>query len=117
MALIAVRAALAQSPALLTEAARSLGLRPLAALRRVTLPLIGPGLGAAAALVFLSTVTELTATLLLAPTGTTTLATQVWTNTTSLAYAAAAPFAALMVLVSAGPTYLLTRKLGAAAAS
>jgi iron(III) transport system permease protein len=117
MAMIAVRAALAQSPPALTDAARSLGLRPIAAMRRVTLPLIGPGLGAAAALVFLSTVTELTATLLLAPTGTTTLATQVWTDTTSLSYAAAAPFAALMVLISAGPTYLLTRKLGAAAAS
>ena len=44
---------------------------------RVTLPLILPGLGAAAALVFLATVTELTATLLLAPIGTQTLATAV----------------------------------------
>jgi iron(III) transport system permease protein len=117
MAMIAVRAALAQAPPALTEAARSLGLRPLASLRRVTLPLITPGLAAAAALVFLTTVTELTATLLLAPTGTTTLATRVWTNTETAAFGAAAPYAMLMILVSAGPTYLLTRKLGAAAAS
>ena len=48
------------------------------ALVRVTLPRILPGLGAAAALVFLATVTELTATLLLAPIGTQTLATQFW---------------------------------------
>ena len=47
---------------------------------RVTLPRILPGLGAAAALVFLATVTELTATLLLAPIGTQTLATQFWAN-------------------------------------
>ena len=41
-------------------------------------PLLAPGLGAGAALVFLAVVTELTATLLLAPTGTTTLATAFW---------------------------------------
>jgi iron(III) transport system permease protein len=117
LALVAVRAALAQAPTALTDAARALGDRPIAVLRRVTLPLVGPGLGAAAALVFLSTVTELTATLVLAPTGTTTLATQVWTNTTSLAYGAAAPYAALMVAIAAAPTYLLTRRLGAAAAT
>jgi iron(III) transport system permease protein len=111
MAMIALRAALAQARPGLTEVAHALDSRPLAVLGKVTLPLIGPGLGAAAALVFLSTVTELTATLLLAPTGTTTLATQVWTNTSTSAYAAAAPYALLMIAISAGPTYLLTRKL------
>ena len=78
----------------------------------VTLPRIAPGLGAAAALVFLATVTELTATLLLAPIGTQTLATQFWANAASLSYGAAAPYAALMVAISALPTYLLTRRLG-----
>jgi iron(III) transport system permease protein len=58
-------------------------------------------------------VTELTATLLLAPIGTQTLATEVWSNTRNLAYGAAAPYAALMVALSAVPTYLLTRRLGA----
>jgi iron(III) transport system permease protein len=112
LALVAVRAALAQSPPALEQIARSLGSRPYAVLWRVTLPLIAPGLGAAAALVFLSTVTELTTTLLLVPIGTQTLATQVWANTTSLAYAAAAPYAALMIALSAPATYLLTRRLG-----
>ena len=46
----------------------------------MTLPLIAPGLGAGAALVFLAVVTELTATLLLAPIGTQTLATQFWSD-------------------------------------
>ena len=78
-------------------------------LRRVTLPLIAPGLGAGAALVFLAVVTELTATLLLAPTGTTTLATAFWSASSGLAYGAAAPYAVLMVLLSAPATVLLSR--------
>ncbi|MEA2395863.1 MAG: iron(III) transport system permease protein [Solirubrobacteraceae bacterium] len=113
LALVGVRAALLQASPTHEQTARSLGCGPLAVLRRVTLPLIAPGLGAAATLVFLSTVTELTATLLLAPIGTQTLATEVWSNTKSLAYGAAAPYAALMVAVSAVPTYVLTRRLGA----
>ena len=112
LALVATRAALAQAPPIHEEVARSLGCRPLAALVRVTLPRILPGLGSAAALVFLATVTELTATLLLAPIGTQTLATQFWANASTLSYGAAAPYAALMVAISALPTYLLTRRLG-----
>src|SRR3954452_13349153 len=112
LAVVAVRAALAQAPPVHEEVARSLGCRPIQAMLRVTLPRIAPGLGAAAALVFLATVTELTATLLLAPIGTRTLATQFWSNAASLSYGAAAPYAALMVAISALPTYLLTRRLG-----
>ncbi len=112
LALVATRAALAQAPPVHEEVARSLGARPLVAMARVTLPRILPGLGAAAALVFLATVTELTATLLLAPIGTQTLATQFWAKASTLSYGAAAPYAALMVAISALPTYLLTRRLG-----
>jgi iron(III) transport system permease protein len=114
LALVAVRAALAQAPPSHEEVARSLGVRPGAALVRVTIPRILPGLGAAAALVFLATVTELTATLLLAPIGTETLATGFWAKATAFHYGAAAPYAALMVAISAVPTYLLTRRLGSA---
>lgn len=117
LAVVAVRAAIAQVPTSIEDAARALGKRPALVMARVTLPLIAPGLGAAAALVFLSTVTELTATLLLAPIGTTTLAMEVWQNTTTLSYAAAAPYAALMVAISALPTYLLTRRFGALSGS
>jgi iron(III) transport system permease protein len=112
LALVATRAALAQAPPVHEEVARSLGCRPIQAMFRVTLPRILPGLGAAAALVFLATVTELTATLLLAPIGTQTLATQFWAKASTLSYGAAAPYAALMVAISAAPTYLLTRRLG-----
>jgi iron(III) transport system permease protein len=109
-AVVTVRAALAQAPPVLDAVARSLGEGPVGTLRRVTLPLIAPGLGAGAALVFLAVVTELTATLLLSPLGTRTLATEFWQQSNSLAYGAAAPYAALMILLSAPATYLLTRE-------
>jgi iron(III) transport system permease protein len=112
LALVATRAAVAQAPPIQEELARSLGCRPIRAMVRVTLPLILPGIGAAAALVFLATVTELTATLLLSPIGTQTLATEFWANAKTLSFGAAAPYAALMVAISALPTYALTRRLG-----
>ena len=77
LALVSVRAALVQVQPMLEEAGRSLGLGWAAVAWRILLPLAGPGIGAAAALVFVSVVTELTTTLLLAPIGTQTLATQV----------------------------------------
>ncbi|MGH3432992.1 MAG: ABC transporter permease, partial [Thermocrispum sp.] len=110
-AIVSLRASLAQAPPVLEDVAAALGHSRVAVLGRVTLPLVAPGLGAGAALVFLAVVTELTATLLLAPTGTATLATQFWSHSGSVAYAAAAPYAAVMVLISAPATYLLTRKL------
>jgi iron(III) transport system permease protein len=109
LALVGVKAAIARAPAGLDEVARSLGQRKLAALRRVTLPLAGPGLAAAFCLVFLSVVTELTATLLLIPTGVQTLATQFWQYETSLSYGQAAPFALVMIAVAALPSALLGR--------
>jgi iron(III) transport system permease protein len=116
LALVATRAALAQAPIVHEEVARSLGCGPLGALLRVTLPRILPGLGAAAALVFLATVTELTATSLLSPIGTRTLATQFWADASTRSFGAAAPYAGLMIAISALPTYLLTRRLGGAGA-
>ena len=62
------------------------------------------------ALVFLAVVNELTATLLLSPAGTGTLATRFWSLSLDLDYAAAAPFAAIMIVMSAPVTYLLLRQ-------
>jgi iron(III) transport system permease protein len=109
LALVGVKASLARAPASLDEVARSLGQRRLAVLFRVTARLAGPGLVAAFCLVFLSTVTELTATLLLIPTGTQTLATQFWSYETNLSYSQAAPFALVMIVVAAVPSYVLGR--------
>ena len=59
---------------------------------------------------FIAASTELTATLLLSPIGTRTLATAFWSSSSSVAYGEAAPYAALMILVSIPATYLLTRQ-------
>ncbi len=109
LALVGVKAAVARAPAGLDEMSRSLGLGRLATLRRVTLRLAGPGLAAAFCLVFLSVVTELTATLLLIPTGVQTLATQFWQYETDGSYAQAAPFALVMIAIAAVPSYVLGR--------
>jgi len=109
LALVAVKASVARAPIGLEDVGRSLGRRPFEVFWRVTLPLVGPGLAAAFCLVFLSAVTELTATLLLVPTGVQTLSTQFWQYTTNLSYGAAAPYAALMVGIAAVPTYVLGR--------
>lgn len=106
----AVRASVLQSPPVLEEVARSLGRTPLQTVRQVTLPLAFPGVLAGAALVFLTAMKELPATLLLRPTGMDTLATRLWTETGSASYAAAAPYAALLMLFAAIPGFLLGRR-------
>jgi iron(III) transport system permease protein len=63
----------------LPEAARTLGRTPIGAFRSVTLPLVAPGLLGGAALVFLTTMKELPATLLLRPSGFKTLVVHIWT--------------------------------------
>ena len=79
----------------------------LEVLFRVTLRLAAPGLAAAFCLVFLSVVTELTATLLLLPSGVKTLATQFWAFQNDQSYAAAAPYATAIVAIAVVPGYLL----------
>lgn len=106
-ALVSLRAGLSQAPKELEEAARALGRRPVVAFVRVTLRLAAPAAAGGAALVFLAVVNELTATLLLAPTGTSTLATEFWNLSNGIDYAGAAPYALLMILLSAPMTYLL----------
>ncbi|OII66988.1 iron ABC transporter permease [Streptomyces sp. CC77] len=109
VAVAAVRAAVLQAPPVLEDVARSLGRSPLRTLREVTVPLASPGIAAGAALTFVVCMKELPATLLLRPTGMDTLATRLWTETGSGAYAAAAPYAAALILLAALPSYLLGR--------
>ncbi|WP_082358077.1 ABC transporter permease [Arthrobacter alpinus] len=106
-ALVNLRAGLAQAPRELDEAAQALGKPPLVAFFKVTLRLTAPAAAGGAALVFLGIVNELTATLLLAPNGTRTLATEFWTLSSEIDYTGAAPYALLMILLSAPMTYLL----------
>ncbi len=107
----ALRSSLLQVSPQLEDAARSLGSSHLQTLRRVVLPLMRPGVLTALALVFLTAMKELPATLLLAPIGFSTLATQVWNATSEAFFArAAAPALALVVLSSAPLAYLVLRE-------
>lgn len=97
----------------LPAAARVLGRSPAAAFRDVTLPLVAPGVLAGAALVFLTTMKELPATLMLRPTGFDTLVVRIWRAESAGYYGAAAVPALILVLVSALSMLVLLSQEGA----
>jgi len=99
----AQRASLLQIDTDVDAAARTLGASPGEVIRRVLVPLSRSGAVAGATLVFLTIVKELPATLLLAPTGFSTLATRVWSATDEAFYARAALPAMLLVVVGSLP--------------
>ena len=110
-ALSAISIPLSQSPRSLDEVSASLGLTKLQTLRRVVLPIAGPGIFAATTLVILTVLKELPATLLLRPTGVETLATRLWNETGVAAFSTAAPYALLLVLLAGIPAWLLNRAI------
>ncbi|MGH2499096.1 MAG: ABC transporter permease, partial [Candidatus Limnocylindria bacterium] len=105
--LTSIRAALLSVDRSVEEAARGLGAAPLRVFLRVTLPLIMPGLLAGAAMVFLLTMKELPATLLLAPLGFKTLATSLWGFAEAAFFARTAFPALVLLLVSSIPMAVL----------
>lgn len=107
IAISSIRTAVASAPSSVEDVARSLGRGRVRVFGTITLPLAAPGIAAGAALVFITCAKELPATLLLRPTGSDTLATALWTKTGISAFAEAAPYAALLVAVSAVPAILL----------
>jgi iron(III) transport system permease protein len=104
------RATLLQVSPRVEEAARSLGRGPFAVLRTVTVPLISSGALAGAALVFLTAVKELPATLILAPIGFETLATEIWKATSVGFFERGAVPSLALLAISALPVYLLTAR-------
>jgi iron(III) transport system permease protein len=106
----ALRAALLQVHPSLEESARSLGRRPFQVFVTITAPLMRPGIIAGASLVFLTAMKELPATLLLAPIGVRTLATEVWTAVSEAYFARAAAPALLLILCSSVPLALLAAR-------
>jgi iron(III) transport system permease protein len=109
-AIVSVRASLAQVPLEVEQAAVSLGDAPLRAAIGTTLRLAAPGIAAGMALVAMGITTELTATLMLSPIGTETLATQFWSHTGEFDHMGAAPFAIAMILVSIPLCIILHRQ-------
>ncbi len=106
-----IRSAAEQIPDSLDEVSRSLGLSQWGIVRRVTLPLLAPGLLSAGALVVLAGMKELPATMLLRPTGSETLATRLWTYTSVSDYAGAGPYALAIIVFVSIPTAIASRRL------
>ncbi|GAA0493789.1 iron ABC transporter permease [Alkalibacterium sp. m-11] len=91
------------------ESARSLGYSTWKVIFYVTLPSMMPGLLAGGALVFVNTIRELPATLMLRPPGFETLAIRVYYHASEAMYAQAAPGALLIIIISIIPLHLLLK--------
>ena len=76
----------------------------------VTIPQLKPGVIAGAVLVFIITLKELPATLLLAPLGFGTLATKIWSASEEAFFAQAALPAIIIVIISCVPMAFLIHK-------
>jgi iron(III) transport system permease protein len=104
----AAKASLLQVNPALEDASRSLGRGPIATFARVTLPLMARGLLAGGALVFVTTLKELPATLLLSPPGFTTLAVRIWSAADESLFARAATSSLILIAVSILPVDYLS---------
>jgi iron(III) transport system permease protein len=105
-----IAASLLQVSPRVEEAARVLGHSRAEVFRTITVPLSRGGMLAGAALIFLHAMKELPATLILAPLGFETLATDIWTQTSFGFYEASAIPALLLLAVAAVPVYLLSER-------
>jgi iron(III) transport system permease protein len=102
-------ASLARIPPGLDDAARSLGERTSGILRRVHAPLLRSSLVTAAILVFVETMKELPATILLRPFGMSTLALEVWERTSESLWSEAATPALAIVAAGLAPVAIAIR--------
>lgn len=110
-AISVLRVPIAQIPKSTDEVARTFGYSQLQVIRKVILPGAAPGILSAAAFVSLTVIKELPATLILRPTGIETMATKLWAETSINAFAAAAPYAALLVLIAGIPALVLNQEI------
>jgi len=108
----AIRASTMQVDRRLIEAARTLGRSRIGAFRAVTVPLIAPGIATGAALVFLTTMKELPATLLMRPFAFGhTLVTYIWRVREAGLYGrAAVPALALIVISGLSMAVILSQE-------
>ncbi|MEL7446644.1 MAG: iron ABC transporter permease [Pseudomonadota bacterium] len=100
---------MAKIPPSLDAAARSLGAKPGRVMWRIHAPLLSPSLAAAAALVFIDTIRELPATLILRPFNLETLATRVYRLASDERLAEASTAALLILALGLIPVLLLNR--------
>ena len=110
VALGPIRSVVLQIRPAVVESSRVLGKTELASLRLVTIPLVSKALIAGGILVFLVTMKELPASLILGPLGFKTLATEVWSTSSEAFFARAAAPALLLVILSSIPMAFLMFK-------
>ncbi|MGB6117320.1 MAG: ABC transporter permease subunit, partial [Mesorhizobium sp.] len=106
-----IRSGMEKLPPHLDEAARSLGRSPLNSSATVLLPLLWPAIFSAAVLVFVDTIKELSATILLRPFGFNTLATYVYENASRGVVEDGALAALVIIATALVPVALLSRAL------
>ncbi|MGH2699444.1 MAG: ABC transporter permease [Actinomycetota bacterium] len=106
-----LKASLLQVGPRIEEAGRALGRGRTKVFVSLVVPLIWRGALTGFALVFLTAMKELPATLLLRPTGFETLATRVWTEASVGLFAKAALPALVLMLVCSIPLYFLARRV------
>ena len=111
-AVVAMRATLGQIEPALEDSSRSLGSGALATFWRVTMPLARPGVVAAAVLVFAFSLGDLATAQVLLPLNLFTLGTEFQANSTTVAFAAAAPFAAVLIGLAMAAAYVLMSRFG-----
>jgi iron(III) transport system permease protein len=111
-AVVALRSTIGLIEPALEDSARSLGLGPLRTVWRVTVPLARPGLAAAGVLVFAFVLGDLSTAQVLLPPGLTTLGTQFSADSGNVAFGAAAPYAAALVVLALLSTYVLMSRFG-----
>lgn len=109
VAIGSLEAGMSRIPPSLDAASAALGEGPLATLRRVHLPLLRPSLAAGALLVFVDTMKELPATLVLRPMNFETLATWLYAEAARGTYEEGALAALLIVLAGLAPVIALAR--------
>jgi iron(III) transport system permease protein len=113
-AVVALRGTLGLIEPGFEESGRALGLGPLRTLWRVTVPLARPGLAAAGVLVFAFVLGDLSTAQVLLPPGLNTLGTQFWADSGTVAFGAAAPYAATLIVLALLATYVLMSRFGRA---
>lgn len=112
-----IRAGLNQVSGRLEEGARLLGLSPIKSFLKVTLPLLKPALLTAWILVFLSSMRELPASLLLRPAGFDPLTVKVWIAASEGFYEQSALPALVLVMLSLPLVVIITRVQGSYSSS
>ena len=104
-----IKVALLQISPLVEESARTLGRGAIHTTVSVTLPLIKRGLGMSFAIVFLVTMKELPAIMILSPLDFNTLTMSIWSYSTEAFFAQAAIPALMLILISTAPLALIMR--------